>query len=113
MTESNNKQEKFFGAYVDRDIVLRLSRWAESVAWIVLTIYLLSWAAQLLMFFAQFFNGLFFQKGMTFLDMLNIFMPYFQQPLPGVFYFFGLQALSKTLLILLDVEDNTRRAARK
>ncbi len=113
MTESNDKQEKFFGVYFDRDAVLRLARWADILAWVVLTIYLLSWAAQLLMFFAQLFNGLFFQKGATFLDMFNIFMPYFQQPLPGVFYFFGLQAVSKLLLIFLDVEDNTRRAARK
>ena len=113
MSESNEKQEKFFGAYVDRDAVLRLARWAEGTAWVVLTVYLLAWAGQVLMFFAQLFNGMFFQKGFTFLDMFNIFLPYFQQPLPGIFYFFGLQALSKAILILLDVEDNTRRAARK
>ena len=33
--------------------------------------------------------------------------------LPGLFYFFGLHAVSKGLLIFLDMEDNTRRAARK
>ena len=113
MSESTEKQEKFFGAYVDRDAVLRLARWAEGTAWVVLTVYLLGWTGQLLMFFAQLFNGMFFQKGATFLDMFNNFLPYFQQPLPGVFYFFGLQALSKAILILLDVEDNTRRAARR
>jgi hypothetical protein len=42
-----------------------------------------------------------------------MFSPYLQQPLPGVFYFFALQAVSKGLLIFLDMEDNTRRAARK
>jgi hypothetical protein len=41
-----------------------------------------------------------------------MFTPYLQQPLPGLFYFFGLQAVSKGLLIFLDMEDNTRRAAR-
>ena len=113
MNESNEKQEKFLGTYFDRDSVLRLSRWAEGISWAVLTIYALAVVVSLLTFFAQYVNGLFFAKGMTFLDMLNIFMPYFQQPLPGVFYFVGLQAVSKILLILLDMEDNTRRAARK
>jgi hypothetical protein len=50
---------------------------------------------------------------MTFLDIFNMFMPYLQQPVPGILYFFVFQALSKVLLLLLDVEDNTRRAARK
>jgi hypothetical protein len=31
---------------------------------------------------------------------------------PATFYFLGLQAVSKALLIFLDMEDNTRRAAR-
>jgi len=42
-----------------------------------------------------------------------LFTPYLQQILPGLFYFFGLQGISKGMLILLDMEDNTRRAARK
>jgi hypothetical protein len=113
MSESNNKQEKFFGAYFERDGVLRLSRWADVVAWIVLTISMLSWIFSVMLFAAQYFNGLFFAKGMDFLNAFSIFKPYFVEPLPGIFYFFGLQAISKGLLILLDMEDNTRRTARK
>lgn len=112
MTESNEKQAGFLGTYFDRDGVLRLSRWADIVAWIVLTIYLLSWLFSILLFFGQYFSGLYFDKGATFLQVFNMFTPYFQQPLPGIFYFFGLQAVSKGLLIFLDMEDNTRRAAR-
>jgi hypothetical protein len=40
-------------------------------------------------------------------------MPYLQQPIPGILYFFSLQGISRILLIMLDMEDNTRRAARK
>ena len=112
MSESNEKQATFLGTYFDRDAVLRLSRWADIVAWIVLTIYLLSWLFSILLFFAQYFNGLYMDKGMTFLNIVNMFAPYLQQPLPGLFYFFSLQAVSKGLLIFLDMEDNTRRAAR-
>lgn len=114
MTETTEKQEKFFGAYVDRDLVLRLSRWADGTAWVVLTIYVLTWLFSLLLFVSQYFNGLLFAKGSeSFLTTFSLFSPYLQQPLPGVFYFFGLQGISKGMLILLDMEDNTRRAARK
>jgi len=113
MSESNEKPEKFFGTYFDRDGVLRLSRWAEIVAWVVLTVYILSWLFSLALFISQFASGLFFDKGMTFLNSFGIFKPYFLEPLPGVFYFFGLQGISKALLIMLDMEDNSRRAARK
>jgi hypothetical protein len=113
MSESNEKQAGFLGTYFDRDGVLRLSRWADILAWVVLTVYLLTWLLSLILFFAQYLNGLFFEKGTTFLTMFSIFSPYLQQPLPGVFYLFGLQGISKGLLILLDMEDNTRRAARK
>lgn len=112
MSESNEKQAGFLGTYFDRDGVLRLSRWADVVAWIILTVYLLTWVFSLLLYFGQYFNGLFMDKGATFLNVINMFTPYIQQPLPGVFYFFGLQAVSKGLLIFLDMEDNTRRAAR-
>jgi len=112
MSESNEKPAGFFGTYFDRDGVLRLSRWADVIAWIVLTVYLLSWLSSFLMFLGQYFSGLYFDKGATFLNVINMFANQIQQPLPGLFYFFGLQAVSKGLLIFLDMEDNTRRAAR-
>lgn len=114
MTETTEKQDKFFGAYVDRDVVLRLSRWADGIAWVILTIYALTWLFSVLLFASQYFNGLYFAKGSeSFLATFSLFTPYLQQPLPGLFYFFGLQGISKGLLIFLDMEDNTRRAARK
>jgi len=112
MTESNQKQGTFLGTYFDRDSVLRLSRGADILAWVTLTIYVLSWLFSITMFFGQYWSGLYGDKGATFLTSLNIFAPYFLQPLPGIFYFFGLQGISKGILILLDMEDNTRRAAR-
>jgi hypothetical protein len=112
MTESNQKPSTFLGTYFDRDAILRISRWADILAWVVLTLYILSWLFSFIVFLGQYFTGLFVDKGATFLTILNLFAPYFLQPLPGVLYFFGLQAVSKILLILLDVEDNTRRAAR-
>ena len=113
MSESNEKQTTFLGTYFDRDSVMRLARWAETFAWVILSLYMLYWVFSILLFIVQYTSGLFFDKGMTFLNAINIFVPYFLQPLPGLAYFFGLQAVSKALLILMDMEDNTRRAARK
>jgi hypothetical protein len=112
MSDSNEKQVGFLGTYFDRDGVLRLSRWADVIAWVLLTVYLLSWLSSFLIFLGQYFSGLYFDKGGTFLTVINMFASQIQQPLPGIFYFFGLQAVSKGLLIFLDMEDNTRRAAR-
>ena len=113
MKETMNEKEKFLGAYFDRDGVLRLSRWADGLSWVVLTIYVLTWIGSVLLYLTQAFSGMMGDKGMTFLLAFNVFSPYLTQVFPGVFYFFGLQGISKILLILLDREDNPRRAARK
>ena len=112
MTESNQKPAAFLGTYFDRDTVLRLSRWTDIISWVTLTLYVLSWLFQMILFLSQLFNGMLGDKGSTLLTVYNIFSPYLLQPLPGIFYFLGLQAISKILLILLDMEDNTRRSAR-
>ena len=111
-TQSNEKPATFLGTYFDRDTVLRLSRWADILSWVTLTLYVVQWLFSIVLLLAQSFNGMLGDKGSTLLTFYNIVSPYLLQPLPGVFYFFGLQAVSKILLILLDVEDNTRRSAR-
>jgi hypothetical protein len=113
MSESNQKPATFLGTYFDRDVVLRLSRWADILAWVTLTLYLLSWAFQIALFLSQYYNGMLGDKGATLLTVYSLFSPYLLQPIPGVLYFFALQAISKILMILLDVEDNTRRGARQ
>ncbi|HEY5728953.1 MAG TPA: hypothetical protein VIS72_02815 [Anaerolineales bacterium] len=113
MNETNDKQEQFFGTYFDRDSILRISRWADIFAWVTLTVYVLIWIFSLLLFISQLAGGMLYGKGMGFLGIFSMFQPYLLQPLPGVFYFFILLAISKGLLIMLDMEDNSRRAARK
>jgi hypothetical protein len=112
MTETTEKNEKFLGAYFDRDSVLRLSRGADSLSWVTLAFYGITWLFQVMLFMSQYVNGMMGDKGMSFLMGFNMFSPYLTQLLPGVFYFFALQAISKGLLIMLDMEDNTRRSAR-
>jgi hypothetical protein len=113
MTETNEPAQKFFGTYFDRDVVMRLSRWARIFSWVVLALYLIVWLITLGQFLVQFSSGMFFNKGMNIFDSLNFFTPYLTQPLPGIMFFFSLQAIAHLLVIFLDVEENTRRAARK
>ena len=113
MSETNEKQASYLGTYFDRDGVLRLSRWADVMAWVILTVYVLWWLSSFLMFIGQYLNGLVYDKGGTILNIINTLAGQLQLLLPGVFYFFGLQAISKALLMFMDMEDNTRRAARK
>jgi hypothetical protein len=111
--EQDLRRAGFLGTYFERDGVLRLSRWADVAAWVILTVYLVWWLSSFVVFLGQYLNGMYFDKGATFLNTISIFSGQLQQPLPGILYFFSLQGISKGLLMLLDMEDNTRRAARK
>ena len=113
MSQENEKQPRFLGTYFDANSVISIAHWANIFAWVILVVYLLVWLVAMFQILFHFFNGLIFDKGMVFLNILNIFTPYLLQPLPGFFYFIALQAVGKGLLILMDMEENTRRAARK
>ncbi|MCJ7434775.1 MAG: hypothetical protein MUO77_14920 [Anaerolineales bacterium] len=113
MTETKEPSQKFLGTYFDRDVVMRLSRWAQVASWVVLAVYLITWLITVTQFLIQYSSGMFYNKGMTIFDSLNFFTPYLTQPIPGILYFFSLQAIAHLLIIFLDIEENTRRAARK
>ena len=109
MTESKN--EKFMGTYFDREAVVKVSRWADILSWIVVVVYAVDFLLTLGIFILQYARG--FMVGMGFTDTAMNIIFIFELPFRGVVYFIALQGIGKTLLILLDMEDNTRRAARK
>jgi MFS superfamily sulfate permease-like transporter len=110
MTESNDKPRTIFaGVYFDRDSVLRLARLAEIFAWVSLVYYAGQAAIALTIFILQVVRGLMNLPGLT--DYVQQFLWIFQPALPGLWNFIGLQAVGKVLLIFMDMEDNTRRAA--
>jgi hypothetical protein len=112
MTESDEKQTGFLGTYFDRDMILRISRLAGIFAWVILSLYILFFVISFTQFMMQFAAGIYNQKGILLIDLISYFTPYFMQPLPGLVYFIGLKFAQHGLLVLLDIEDNTRRAAR-
>jgi hypothetical protein len=110
MTESENSRTNFAGTYFDRDSVLRLARLANIFAWAALIYYAVQVGLALTVFTLQILRGLITFPGLT--DIVQQLMWIFQPALPALWNFIGLQAVGKVLLIFMDMEDNTRRAAR-
>ena len=108
MTEDNRR---FLGTYFDRDAVIRMARVIAILSWIVAGIYILDILVGGGVYLLQYIRG--FMSGLGFTDILQNILYTLERPLHGMLYFAAMQAVSKGLLIFLDVEDNTRRAARR
>ncbi len=108
MSEGN---ERFLGTFFDRDSVIRIARVLLVLSWVVAAIYAADVLFGLAGFGLQFARG--FLSGMGFTDLFQNLLFILERPLHGIVYFAILQTLGRGLLIALDVEDNTRRAARK
>ncbi len=111
MTEKNDAPSSYFGTYFEKDAVLRLVKWTRIFSWIVLAVYIIQFLISIGIFILQYVRGFMSFMGIT--DFLQQLTWMFQPPLIGLVYFVTLQAVGKVLLILMDIEDNTRRAARK
>ncbi len=109
MTDS--EKTNFAGTYFDRDTVMRLTRFLKIASWIVAAVYTYQLGVNLLVFILQLSRHLLYIGGPT--DLMLQVIWQFQPSLAGLIFFVSLQAMSQVLLILMDIEDNTRRAARK
>ena len=105
------KRENFLGTYFSKDVVVRLASVARILSWVVVGVYGLEWLVQALAMILQVTRG--YWTGMGAPDVAQSILYLFEQPLRGVVYFVVLQGLAQGLLIFMDMEDNTRRAARK
>lgn len=99
------KKATYFGTYFDKDAVLRLERWARILAWIVLAAYALEAGYNT---YQTVFGAL---TGGYPLDFFFVFMNLARIAQGGV-VFMILQVAAKIMLILMDIEDNTRRAGK-
>ena len=108
---AQKRLEKFLGTYFDQDSVLKISRWGEILSWVVVAVYTLDFLLALFAFFLQYLRG--YMVGMGPTDFATNILYIFERPFRGMVYFIALQGVSKTLLILLDMEVNTRRSADK
>jgi hypothetical protein len=108
---TQNEKTNFPATYFERDTILQLDRYAKIFAWIVLIVYLAQSLLSIIVFFLQLSRGLIFIPGFT--DLAQQVLWFLQPALPGLWYFIGIQAITKALLLFMDIEDNLRRIARK
>ncbi len=108
MTEG---KERFLGTYFDRDAVIRMARIIAILSWVVAAIYAADLVISLGVWVLQYLRHLIMVMGPT--DFAQQMLFIFERPLHGILYFAAMQAVSKGMLMMLDIEDNTRRAARK
>ena len=106
----NTSKTNFAGTYFDRDTVLRLARFLKLASWIVAGVYIYQLVVNLTVFILQLIRHLIYIGGPT--DLLLQLLWQIQPSLAGLIFFVSLQAMAQVLLILLDIEDNTRRAVR-
>jgi hypothetical protein len=103
MSQTERHRTAFLGTYFDRSLVLRVARVAVVLGWIILAVYLLEYAYNAyLNVSGALLNG--YPVDFAFL-LLNL-----KGPLQGVMVLVLLYAVAQILLILLDIEDNTRAA---
>jgi hypothetical protein len=100
----------YFGTFFNKSIVLRLASTARVFSWIVVIFYFIQWLLQVGTTLLQVSRG--FWMGMGFTDIAQNILWLFEQPLRGMVYFAILQGMAQALLMFMDMEDNTRRAAR-
>ena len=104
------KRNTFLGTYFSKEIMMRLVSVAKIASWVVVGIYATQWFLQVVIMVLQIARG--FWTGMGYTDIAMSFIILFEQCLRGVVYFIVLQAIAQVLLLFMDLEDNTRRAAR-
>lgn len=110
MSESKESKAPFLGTYFERDSVFRLARLADIFSWIVLALYVAQVLLSLLVYVLQISRGFIYPGGIT--DVAQQVLYMLQTITPGLWYFVGLQGAGRLLLIFMDIEENTRRAAR-
>lgn len=111
MSEDQEYKIDFMGTYFDRSVVMRIVRVAEISSWVVLIVYGLQLLLSAGTFVLSYLRG--FMQGSGFTGLFQQILFVLEQPFRGIVYFIGLQAIAKILLMFMDIEENTRRAARK
>ena len=105
MSEKEEHHTGFMGTYFDRSAVLRLSRVTVVLAWIIFGFYIIQWGYNT---WQNINSALVGNYPIDF----NFLIFNLSQPAQGAMVLVIMLVAAKILLILLDIEDNTRRAAR-
>ncbi|HBG74133.1 MAG: hypothetical protein A2X25_07945 [Chloroflexi bacterium GWB2_49_20] len=111
MEEEKETKNRFMGTYFDPTIIFRLSGVARVLGWVVLAVYSIDFIVALMVMVLQILRGYWFGLGFT--DYVTNILITLERPFRGLVYFVVLLGISEVLKIFVDIEENTRRAARK
>ena len=111
MAEGKEFKKRFLGTYFDPDVIFRLSRVANVLAWIILAVYSLDFFLSLIVMILQILRGFWAYMGPT--DIATNILFTLERPFRGMVYFVVLRGISEILKLFVDIEENTRRMARK
>jgi hypothetical protein len=113
MEQQIEKKTDFMGTYFDREAALRFARFAGILAWVLLGMFIYTTLISIGQFWWAVTYGGASYVGVNIFDKLSIPTMQISQLTPGLVYFTMLKIAQQVILILLDMEDNSRRAARK
>jgi len=111
MDEGKEIEKRFLGTYFDPDVIFRLSGVANVLAWIILAVYSVDFLVSLTVMILQILRGFWAYMGPT--DIATNVLFTLERPFRGMVYFVALMGISQVLKIFVDIEENTRRIARK
>ena len=111
MEEDKETKNRFMGTYFDPNVIFRLSGVARVLGWIVLVVYSMDFLISLTVMVLQILRGFWAYMGFT--DYATNILITLERPFRGMVYFVVLLGISEILKIFIDIEENTRRAARK
>jgi len=102
----HHESSPFLGTYFDRDSIFRLERRVRILGWSIFAIYVLQ---------ALYDTGMFLYNNLTNGYPVDWFYTLFNlgRIFQGLMVLAVLYVLANALLLLLDIEHNTRRAARR
>ncbi len=103
--------KRFLGTYFDPIVIFRLSSLANVLAWIILVVYAVDFLVALIVMILQIVRGFWAFMGPT--DIATNILYTLEHPFRGVVYFVVLMAISEILKLFVDIEENTRKIARK
>lgn len=104
-------KNSFLGTYFNPDVVFRLSGVAKKLAWIILVVYSMDFLLSLGVMLLQIVRGFYAFMGPT--DIATNVLFTLERPFRGMVYFVALLGIAEVLKIIVDIEANTRRIARK
>jgi hypothetical protein len=110
MSEENKTNGRFMGTYFEPETIFRLSRIAKIFGWVVLIVYALDFLVTTAVMVLQIMRGYWTSMGFT--DYASNILMILERPFRGFVYFIVLFGVSEVLKIFVDIEANTRRAAR-